>query len=315
MKIQLYLLAKIANKSKGFTLLELLMASVLTFLVVSGIGYALVLMTKDNISSQVSGDLVFNTTRSADFITDEIRQATFLSTSSADIPTTTGSGIESCAMQSGEQFVVGLAINSSQVNIVYYTKTPPSNPWLGPSSIYRCGPPLDSNGQLDTTKRTKNILVDSITTNATARNEACASGTTKFPASPSAGFFLCVNNGNPNLVELRLTSRSDKLASDGVGAGRSAESSASGNFRVVTTAFTRAASGVATLNGSGTCSGVTVAVDGRPAVNFTSGMTVVATKASTMVFSPSSSLWLKTSPSATQDIYTYLLLCTISANF
>lgn len=288
------------------------MASVLTFLVVSGIGYAVVLMTKDNISSQVSGDLVFNTTRAADFITDEIRQATFLSTSSADIPTST----VSCAMGSGEQFVIGLAINSSLVNVVYYTKTPPGNPWLGPSSIYRCGPPLNASGQLDLTpaNRTKSILVDSITTNANARNETCASGTTKFPASPSAGFFLCVNNSNPNLVELRLTSRSDKLASDGVGAGRSAESSASGNFRVVTTAFTRAASGVATLNSSGTCSGVTVAVDGRPAVSFTSGMTVVATKTSTITFSPNPSLWLKTSPSTNQDRYTYLL-CTINANF
>jgi hypothetical protein len=315
MKTWLYLLTRIAHKSKGFTLLELLIASVMTFFVVSGIGYAVVIMTKDNISSQVSGDLVFNTTRAADFITDEIRQATFLSTSSADIPTST----VSCAMGSGEQFVVGLAINSSEVNVVYYTKTPPGNPWLGPSSVYRCGPPLNASGQLDLTpaNRTKSILVDSITTNATARNEACASGTTKFPASPSAGFFLCVNNSNPNLVELRLTSRSEKLASDGLGAGRSSEGSGSGNFRVVTTAFTRAASGVATLTeftAAGTCTGVTVAVDGRPAVNFSSGMTVVATKTSTMVFSPNPSLWLKTSPSTTQDRYSYLL-CSINANF
>ncbi|MBE9203406.1 prepilin-type N-terminal cleavage/methylation domain-containing protein [Synechocystis salina LEGE 06099] len=310
MKIRLYLLAKIAKKSKGFTLLELLIASVMTFFVVSGIGYAVVMMTRDNINSQVSGDLVFNTTRAADFITDEIRQATFLSTNTGAIPTDTSSGVESCAMGSGEEFVIGLAINSSQVNVVYYTKTPPGNPWLGPSSIYRCGPPLSASGQLDTTKRTKSILVDSITTNATARNETCASGTNKFPASPSAGFFACVDNSNPNLVELRLTSRSDKLASDGLGAGRSSESSGSGNFRVATTAFTRAASEVATLNRSsaaGTCTSVTVAVDGRPAVNFSSGMSVVASSSSTLVFSPG--IWVKTGNTYTS------LPCIITASF
>ncbi|MBE9176416.1 hypothetical protein IQ225_15820 [Synechocystis salina LEGE 06155] len=309
MKIWLYLLTR--SSVKGFTLLELLMASILTFLVVSATGYAVVLMTKDNISSQVSGDLVFNTTRAADFITDEIRQATFISTNSTDIPTST----VSCVMGSGEQFVIGLAIASSQVNVVYYTKTPPVSPWLGPSSIYRCGPPLNASGQLDFTpaNRTKSILVDSITTNTTARNETCASGTTKFPASPSAGFFLCVNNSNPNLVELRLTSSSDKLVSDGLGAGRSSESSGSGNFRVVTTAFTRAASDVATLSESsaaGTCTGFTVAVDGRPAVNFSSGMSVVATRSSTMTG------WTKTanSPSTSQDTFVNGA-CTVTASF
>ncbi|MBE9240213.1 PilW family protein [Synechocystis salina] len=307
MKIWLYLLIRIEQKSKGFTLLELLIASVMTFFVVSGVGFAIVIMTKDNITSQVSGDLVFNTTRAADFITDEIRQATFISTNSADIPTST----VSCAMASGEQFVIGLAIASSQVNVVYYTKTPPGSPWLGPSSIYRCGPPLNASGQLDLTpaNRTKSILVDSITTNATARNETCASGTTKFPASPSAGFFLCVNNSNPNLVELRLTSRSDKLASDGLGAGRN--SASSGNYRVVATAFTRAASGVATLNGSGTCTGVTVAVDGRPAINFSSGMSLVANSSSAFVFSPG--VWVKTGNTYTGTGGS--LACTITASF
>ncbi|WLT37870.1 hypothetical protein NON20_19715 [Synechocystis sp. B12] len=97
------------------------MASVLTFLVVSATGYAVLIMTRDNIASSVSSDLQFNTNRASDFIVDEIKQASFISIDPGVLPT-------GCpALTSGEQFVFALAIGSSTtVNVVYYTKTPPA---------------------------------------------------------------------------------------------------------------------------------------------------------------------------------------------
>ena len=310
MKILLYFLNR--NWTRGFTLLELMLASMMTFFVVSATGYAILVMTRENMASEVSGDLRFNADRATEFIVDEIRQATFLSTSSANIPTTP---TPSCAMQTGQQFVMGLAIESSDVNVVYYTQTPPDSPWLGPSSIYRCGPPLTSSGQFGT-GRTKSILIDSISVASDIRNGACPSGTTKFPTNPNAGFFLCVNNGNPNLVQLRLTAASDELASRGMttteGQGRF---DSKATYSVVTTAFTRAGVETVALTESGVCTGViNVAVDGRPAVSFTTGMTVVATRTSPMVFSPGT--WAKATdtPSTSQDSYTSGA-CTVIASF
>ncbi|AGF52272.1 slr1931 [Synechocystis sp. PCC 6803] len=305
MKILWYLMTR--NSSKGFTLLELLLASIMTFFVVSATGYAILVMTRENISSDVSSDLRFNTDRATDFIADEIRQANFLSTNTANIPTNTGTGIESCAMQTGEQFVMGLAVSSSDVNVVYYTKTPPGGVWLGPSSIYRCGPSLTSSGQLGS-GRIRSILVDSISTAAGATTPTCPSGTTKRPTTPTAGFFLCVDNSNQNLVQLRLTAASDELANRGMTTtGGQGRFDSKATYSVVTTAFTRAASDIATLNESGTCTGVTVAVDGRAAIPFSSGMSVVATSSSTMVFSPGT--WTKTGNSYTSGG------CTINAVF
>jgi hypothetical protein len=305
----------IRHSNKGFTLLELLLASIMTFFVVSATGYAIFVMTRENIASDVSSDLRFNTDRAADFIAEEIRQSTFLSTNSADIPTDTDSDTVSCTLGTGEQFVMGLAVSSSDVNVVYYTKTPPGGVWLGPSSIYRCGPPLDSNGQLDLTKRVKRILVDSISTaTAATTTPTCASGTTKRPTTPAAGFFLCVNNGNPNLVQLRLTAASNELANRGMTtAGGGGRFDSQATYSVVTTAFTRAASGTATLTQSsaaGTCTSSTVSVDGRTAIAFSSGMSVVATRSSTITG------WTKTanSPIASQDTFVNGT-CTIIASF
>jgi Tfp pilus assembly protein PilW len=243
MKIWLYLLAR--KLAKGFTLLELLMASVLTFLVVSATGYAVLIMTRDNIASSVSSDLQFNTNRASDFIVDEIKQASFISINPSVLPT-------GCpALTSGEQFVLALAVGSSTtVNVVYYTKTPPSGVWRGPSSIYRCGLGLAANGaytgSIDTTPR---ILVDSISTTVSA----CPTQTptlTRFPATPAAGFYIChppdlpSGSGDQRLsqpaekvVVVNVTATSTDLTAQGL--NTQSRGSSSGTYSVVTKVFAR----------------------------------------------------------------------------
>jgi hypothetical protein len=246
MKIWLYLLTR--KPVKGFTLLELLMASVLTFLVVSATGYAVLIMTRDNIASSVSSDLQFNTNRASDFIVDEIKQASFISIDPGVLPT-------GCpALTSGEQFVFALAIGSSTtVNVVYYTKTPPSGVWRGPSSIYRCGLGLAANGSytgsIDTTPR---ILVDSISTTIPAcPNETPA--LTRFPASPAAGFFIChptdlpvppsttadqrLSQPTEKVVVVNVTSTSTDLTARGLNSQSGGAST--GTYSVVTKVFAR----------------------------------------------------------------------------
>jgi hypothetical protein len=229
------------NTSKGFTLLELLMASILTFLVVSATGYAVVIMTRDSLSSNVSSDLQFNTNRASDFITDEIKQASFISINNTALPT-------GCpALVSGEQFVLGLAVNSSTaVNVVYYTKTPPGGVWRGPSSIYRCGLGLTATGAYTAIDTTPKILVDSIATTIAA----CPTQTptlTRFPATPAAGFYIChttdtgsdqkLSLATEKVVVLNITATSTYLGAQGL--TRQSTGASSGNYSVVTKVFAR----------------------------------------------------------------------------
>lgn len=228
MKIWLSLLVR--NTSKGFTLLELLMASILTFLVVSATGYAVLIMTRDGISSSVSSDLQFNTNRASDFIADEIKQSSFIS---IDNTITLPAGCP-VTLDSDEQFILGLTVNSSSVvNVVYYTKTPPSGIWRGPSSIYRCGLGLSASGAYTGTSNA--ILVDSISD--ITPDPPCQSGTV-FPATPAAGFYICHDNSTPlRLVELNVISTSTNLADQGL--TRQSEGASSGTYSVVTTVFAR----------------------------------------------------------------------------
>jgi hypothetical protein len=237
MKIWLYLLAR--KPVKGFTLLELLMASILTFLVVSATGYAVVLMTRDNIASSVSSDLQFNTNRASDFIADEIKQSSVIF---LDNTITLPTGCPA-TLDSDEEFIFGLSVDSStNVNVVYYTKTPPDNPWRGPSSIYRCGIGLSSTGAYTGTINT--ILVDSISTEAEATDDNCSVGT-QFPDPPAAGFYICASDDGDDVldtpvekvIEIHLTSTSTDLIDRGL--DRQSQGSSSGNYSVVTKVFAR----------------------------------------------------------------------------
>ena len=300
MKIWLNLMAR--PQSKGFTLLELLIASIMSFFVISATGFAILIMTRQSLVTDISSDLTFNTSRAADFIADEVKQSSFIST--ATVP--------ACTLGGNDQLVFSLAIASTQANVVYYSKTPPpsSPPWRGPSSIYRCGPSLNGDGSLNPSSTVANILLDSVSTSTAATTTpACPLGTTKRPTTPTAGFFLCVNNTNPNLVQMRITTTSSR---DDLGVGRSGSSS--GNYTVTTNMFTRAsAAGSASLTRSsaaGTCNSLTLSIDGRAAIPFSSGMGVVATRSSTITG------WTKTvnSPSASQDTFVNGA-CTIIASF
>ncbi|WP_162328546.1 PilW family protein [Synechocystis sp. CACIAM 05] len=226
MKAWLYLLTR--KPVKGFTLLELLMASVLTFLVVSATGYAVFIMTRDNISSSVSSDLQFNTNRASDFIADEIKQSSALSTDPAILPS-------GCTSITSSQFVFGLIFAPATTpSVIYYKKTPPDSPWRGPSSIYRCGPSFDGSGVVDyaSTTRSSNILVDSISTTTTN----CPSG--MFPTTSVAGFYICHNNSSPlKLVQLNITATSTDLAARGL--TRQSQGASSGTYSVRTTVFAR----------------------------------------------------------------------------
>jgi prepilin-type N-terminal cleavage/methylation domain-containing protein len=65
----------------GFTLIELMMASMLTLVVVGVAGYGTVVMLRENTASSIASDTQYNLNRAADFITEEIKMANSVLTS------------------------------------------------------------------------------------------------------------------------------------------------------------------------------------------------------------------------------------------
>ncbi|MEB3311330.1 MAG: hypothetical protein VKJ02_13975 [Snowella sp.] len=233
-----YIKFLIKQKNAGFTLVELIVASVMTFFVVGGAGYGLFIMTRENVASNAASDTQYNLNRAAEFISDEIRTASAISVSQT--PVTVSSPNGNCGTFTPILTLTipftatsGSSAGTSAPYTVYYYSQAPGSPWLGTNAIYRCGPSLQVTGanagnvSTDATtglpvSSTSNILVDLIATNSSS---SCQSGWT---ASAGTGFFACIDNANNKLIELHLASSAlDTQSNTGL---RSSVTDSSGNI-------------------------------------------------------------------------------------
>ena len=210
MKIYLNLLTKKANS--GFTLIELILASIGMFFVVMAAGYGVLVMTRENVAANAASDTQYNLGRAVDFISEEVKTASALTTNATLSTSVCGSTWVATA---SDQVVLGLTIptdSGTNVNVVYYTKTP-SATWLGSNAIYRCGPELNVDGQY-TPSFNSHLLVDLIANAPLSTgcpgtiNNGSTTGWTQSPSSGQKGFYVCLQNvatGASKLVEIRAS--------------------------------------------------------------------------------------------------------------
>jgi type II secretory pathway pseudopilin PulG len=210
MKIYLNLLTKKANS--GFTLIELILASIGMFFVVMAAGYGVFVMSRENVAASAASETQYNLNRAVDFISEEIKTASALTTNATLSTSVCGSTWASTA---SDQVVLGLTIptgSGTNVSVVYYTKTP-STTWLGSNAIYRCGPELNSDGQY-TASFNSHLLVDLIANAPLSTgcpgtiNNGGTTGWTQSPSSGQKGFYVCLQNvatGQRKLAEIRAS--------------------------------------------------------------------------------------------------------------
>jgi len=215
------LLVRCSNK--GFTLIELIAASIMTLFIVSAAGFGMIVMLREQTIATAGGDIQYNLNRAADFISEEVRQASSITTT-AVWPTGSSTSCSSSGPSGTTRtFVLGLTIPpGTSTNVIYFTNTPPGSPWIGNSAIFRCGPAYRGNGGIVDDNGTPSNVSDDIqifsngynkTTDALVDLIASPSGLTTSPCptgfnapSPSVtnGFFVCVNTVNPSLIQLNL---------------------------------------------------------------------------------------------------------------
>ena len=216
MKIYLNLFTRKANS--GFTLIELILASIGMFFVVMAAGYGVFVMTRENVAANAASETQYNLGRAVDFISEEVKTASLIrddvSFSNLELNAPNFADLS----QTGKTVILAIRVPGLSEDIIYYTQQNPGDPWLGNLAIYRWGPGLDSNGAYTGTWGV-HLLVDLIadapltpitdTTPAVPesdKNTGCANnsavinnanattGWTQIPSSNQKGFYVCIDN-------------------------------------------------------------------------------------------------------------------------
>lgn len=175
--LKLYLkLAKSLEKSKGFTLLELLVAIAMSGIVLVGLGSGMVALMNSSNNNSAKAELKNQLNRAADYINEDIKRARF-----ADI-TTTSTTNDTVVLTYFEN------ATDTESNTIEYRMETASNPWLGPNVISRrvtIGSSAPGNWQ---------VLVDAITDNDVTFPNCGSPTKTEY----TSGFFACVESAKSN---------------------------------------------------------------------------------------------------------------------
>jgi type II secretory pathway pseudopilin PulG len=170
----------------GFTLVELMVTAIATVAILGVAGYGLISILGSKNTADASSIQRQNLNRALNYITDEVRSASAISTSGST------SGIVGFpTLTTGSQVVLILTVPDLPNPIVYYV-APAQSPWLGPNNLVRWGPDINSDGSYNTSSYNSNVLVDSI--NTSGANTACATGSPIPSVSNRQGFYACIDS-------------------------------------------------------------------------------------------------------------------------
>lgn len=217
----------ISKLSSGFTLIEVLMAILISTMVIAVAGFTLVTMTSFDNKAEAVTERQIDLNRAFDFITYEIRMARRINRLETEVADSSTITVEKIVEDAGIKSKLGsygtivlyleIPINTIPTSCppptasytvptdyqtgydrVVYDIRPTTGSWLSPRVIARYGRIPSVDGLIDACKNpvASDILVDSIS--ETDINPTCASPAVKFGAG---GFYACVNS---SLVDLFL---------------------------------------------------------------------------------------------------------------
>lgn len=196
------------KNSSGFTLVELMVAMLITSFVISATGFGLVTITNRDKREKAETERRVELNRALDFIADEVRQAKPIATDADADLDKVAPGFN----PSDKTPVLTLQIPDVKQRVIYYIASPPSDSvWLGPKVIYRWGPNFNNNGQYTNADNAPPTgcssysacnpqnwqgepLADLIVNSTPSSNPNCDTGWTANPAVASrTGFYACVD--------------------------------------------------------------------------------------------------------------------------
>jgi len=135
---------KSAQGSKGLSLIELLVAMIISLILIHAMAHIMVSEVKLTQSFEEHSNIKDATIRVASMMQKEISYASDLSVPATD-PTT-------CGLK--DPLVIVGPRNLWKIVYGFAAQNPPAG-WVGPMTLYRCGPPYDDKGNLDLREKFK----------------------------------------------------------------------------------------------------------------------------------------------------------------
>lgn len=145
-----------SSYSKGFTLVELLVAVAITGIVVTAAGFGLVTILQANKKAEAQTERRMDLNRALDYIADDIKES-----SSATTEHPSGWGIPS------NTYTLVLFLTKPDSKVAYYTRSDSGVEWRGPQVIYR-SEKQDDGGQSEKQDDGGQALVDAISDSPSA---------------------------------------------------------------------------------------------------------------------------------------------------
>jgi hypothetical protein len=195
LKSRLSQLIRNRRSDSGFTMTDMLVASVITSVVVASGGVGVASMMDASTTSNAKSERRVEINHSLDFISSEIKVASQIdenghSKTDAEISSNFTPPSEQVDTTTVSKALV-LTLPGLDTPVVYYSAQPVSGKWSGPRVVYRWGPALNSDGTYeasDSSTWKHEALIDKI--DGSGATPGCESGWT---ANGSAGFYACVD--------------------------------------------------------------------------------------------------------------------------
>jgi type II secretory pathway pseudopilin PulG len=186
----------------GFTITEVLLASLMMVIVISVAGIGVTNLLRSNYRANAGTEIQNNLNRTLEFVSDEVRRARIIADSETAITST--------QVPTGARAVLAFQIpdpnNPGQAplneQIVYYTQNSQTGDSLTGLVLWRYGPNLDENGNYITPEDIDSWIPSPVTDMlaAAANNPNCPTGFTRIPADTVDGFYACIRAGGGQVI-------------------------------------------------------------------------------------------------------------------
>jgi type II secretory pathway component PulJ len=189
-------------RQAGFSVTEVLLASLMMLIAISVAGIGLTNLLRSNYRANAGTEIQNNLNRTLEFVSDDLRRARIIAeTEDAITSTKVPTGARAVlAFQISDPNNPGQAPLSEQ--IVYYTQNSQTGDSLTGLVLWRYGPNLDENGNYITPEDIDSWIPSPVTDMlaAAANNPNCPTGFTRIPADTVDGFYACIRAGGGQVI-------------------------------------------------------------------------------------------------------------------
>jgi hypothetical protein len=191
-------LAKKSHSDSGFTLTDMLVASVVSTVVIASGGVGVASMMDASTTANAKSERRVEMNRSLDFISTEIRSSQSIASNGNAMSNSSISGFNPPSDQldvDTVQKVLVITMPGLTQPIVYYSARPLAGKWSGPRVIYRWGPGFNQDGTYEAVASGSwkhEALIDKI--DDSTASLSCPN--TGWTANGTAGFYACIDSNN-----------------------------------------------------------------------------------------------------------------------